>query len=94
MFGVPSAPMYTASDQLADPHFQARGYARWLDQQGLGWMAFEGPAFHASGMQDIDVFEAPLIGEHTHDIARDVMGLDEAAIEKHITAGTLEITEA
>ena len=90
MFGVPSAPMYTAADQLADPHFQARGYARWLDQQGLGWMAFEGPAFHPSGMQDINVFEAPLPGQHTREIARDVLGLDEARIEKHIAEGSLE----
>jgi len=93
MFGVPSAPMYTASDQLADPHFQARGYPRWLDQQGLGWMAFEGPAFRTSGMQDINVFEAPLIGEHTRDIARDLMGLDESTIQKHISSGALEVTE-
>jgi crotonobetainyl-CoA:carnitine CoA-transferase CaiB-like acyl-CoA transferase len=92
MFGVPAAPMYTASDQLADPHFQVRGYPRWLDQQGIGWMAFEGPAFHASGMKDIDLFQAPLIGEHTREIARDVIGLDEATIEKQIAAGALEIT--
>ena len=93
MFGVPAAPMFTASDQLADPHFQARGYPRWLEQQGLGWMAFEGPAFRASGMQDINVFQAPLVGEHTRVIARDVMGLDEATIQKHIAAGSLEISQ-
>ena len=93
MFGVPAAPMFTASDQLADPHYQARGYPRWLDQQGIGWMAFEGPAFRASGMLDIDVFQAPLIGEHTRAIARDVIGLDEAEIDEQIAAGALEITK-
>ncbi len=92
MFGVPAAPMYNASDQLADPHFQARGYPRWVDQQGLGWMAFEGPAFHTSGMEDINVFEAPLIGEHTREIASVVMGLDDSTIDKHLAAGTLEET--
>jgi crotonobetainyl-CoA:carnitine CoA-transferase CaiB-like acyl-CoA transferase len=93
MFNVPSAPMYTASDQLADPHYQARGYARWLDQQGLGWMAFEGPAFHGSGMKDIHVFQAPLIGEHTRDIAEEIAGLDPDTIEAHIAAGVLEVTD-
>lgn len=94
MFGVPAAPMFTASDQLKDPHYQARGYPRWLDQQGVGWMAFEGPCFRASGMKDIRFFPAPLIGEHTREIARDLLGLDDAAIEKHIEDGTLEISKA
>jgi crotonobetainyl-CoA:carnitine CoA-transferase CaiB-like acyl-CoA transferase len=94
MFGVPAAPMYIARDQMHDPHFQARGYARWLEQQGVGWMAFEGPAFRASGMQDVIVFQAPLVGEHTREIARDLLGLAPAEIEKRIAAGILEITDA
>jgi crotonobetainyl-CoA:carnitine CoA-transferase CaiB-like acyl-CoA transferase len=93
MFGVPSAPMYTTGDQLSDPHYQARGYGRWLDQQGLGWMAFEGPAFHTTGMEDIQFFQAPLIGEHTRAIARDLIGLEDDAVQKYIDEGVLEVTE-
>ncbi len=93
MFGVPAAPMFTASDQLADPHYQARGFARWMDQQGVGWMAFEGPAFRATGMKDIHFFQAPLLGEHTRAIARDLAGLDEATIDRFIAEGILEVTE-
>jgi crotonobetainyl-CoA:carnitine CoA-transferase CaiB-like acyl-CoA transferase len=93
LFKVPAAPMYVARDQMHDPHFQARGYGRWLDQQGIGWMAFEGPAFRASGMSDIHLTQAPLIGEHTREIARELLGLDDAAIDKEIAAGILEVTE-
>jgi crotonobetainyl-CoA:carnitine CoA-transferase CaiB-like acyl-CoA transferase len=93
MFGVPAAPMFTASDQLKDPHYQARGYPRWLDQQGLGWMAYEGPAFHPSGMEDIQFFDAPLIGEHTRAIAADLIGLDAETIDRYVTDGILEVTE-
>ncbi len=93
MFGVPSAPMYTTGDQLSDPHYQARGYGRWLDQQGLGWMAFEGPAFHTTGMEDIQFFQAPFIGEHTRAIARDLIGLEDDAVQKYIDDGVLEVTE-
>ena len=85
--------MYMARDQLRDPHFQARGYARWVDQQGLGWMAFEGPAFRASGMEDVRIKQAPLVGEHTREIARELLGLDESEVEAKIAAGFLEITE-
>jgi crotonobetainyl-CoA:carnitine CoA-transferase CaiB-like acyl-CoA transferase len=93
MFDVPAAPMYGGNDQMRDPHYQARGYPRWLDQQGVGWMGFEGPAFRATGMQDIYLRQAPLIGEHTREIARDLLGLDADEIEKQIAAGTLEVTD-
>jgi crotonobetainyl-CoA:carnitine CoA-transferase CaiB-like acyl-CoA transferase len=93
MFQVPAAPMYGGRDQMRDPHYQARGYPRWLDQQGLGWMGFEGPAFHTTGMQDIHVFQAPLLGEHTREIARDLLGLGDAEIQEKVASGVLEVTE-
>jgi crotonobetainyl-CoA:carnitine CoA-transferase CaiB-like acyl-CoA transferase len=93
MFKVPVAPMFTARDQLRDPHFQARGYGRWVDQQGLGWMAFEGPAFRASGMEDVCIWQAPLIGEHTREIARELLRLEESDTNHKIQQGILEVTE-
>ena len=73
--------MYTGTDQAGDPHFQARGYPRWIDQQELGWICMEGPAFKASGMSDINLFQAPLLGEHTREIARDLLNLADDEIE-------------
>ncbi len=90
MFKVPSAPMYTARDQLHDPHFQARGYPRWIEQQVAGWMAMEGPCFQASGMSDVQLFQAPLVGEHTREIAREILGLSEQEIEAQLAAEVLE----
>ncbi|MBY0401748.1 CoA transferase [Myxococcota bacterium] len=90
MFKVPCAPMFTARDQLHDPHYQSRGYLRWIDQQIVGWMALEGPCFRASGMSDVTIFQAPLVGEHTRAIARDVLGLSDEEIEVKIAAGVLE----
>jgi crotonobetainyl-CoA:carnitine CoA-transferase CaiB-like acyl-CoA transferase len=90
MFKVPAAPMYTARDQLHDPHFQARDYPRWIEQQVAGWMAMEGPCFQASGMKDVQLFQAPLVGEHTRMIAREILGLSEAEIEAQIAAEVLE----
>ena len=91
MFGVPAAPVYTSTDQSFDPHYQARNYLRWVDQQDLGWICFEGPAFRASGMSELDTRQAPLLGENTRQIARDRLGLDDEEIEKLIAAGTLEV---
>jgi crotonobetainyl-CoA:carnitine CoA-transferase CaiB-like acyl-CoA transferase len=91
MMGLPAAPMYTPSDQARDPHFQARGYLNWVEQQELGWMCMEGPGFQASGMQEVFIDQAPLLGEHTREIARDVLGLGDEEIEKLVAAGTLEV---
>jgi crotonobetainyl-CoA:carnitine CoA-transferase CaiB-like acyl-CoA transferase len=90
MFKVPSAPMYTVRDQLHDPHYQARGYARWIDQQVVGWMAMEGPCFRASGMQDVTIFQAPLVGEHTREIAREILELSDEVIGGLIAKGVFE----
>jgi crotonobetainyl-CoA:carnitine CoA-transferase CaiB-like acyl-CoA transferase len=93
MFGVPAAPMFTARDQIRDVHFQARGYGRWLDQQGVGWMAFEGSAFRASGMPQVRLWQAPWVGEHTREIARELLGLEPADVEDRIARGVLEVTD-
>ncbi len=91
MFGIPAAPMLTGSEQANDPHLQARGYPRWVDQQDLGWICFEGPAFRASGMSDVNIFQAPLLGEHTREICRDLLKLPHDQIEALVDAGTLEV---
>ena len=91
MFGVPAAPMLTGSEQARDPHFQARGFPRWIEQQELGWIGMEGPAFHASGMSDIVTRQAPLLGEHTRSICRELLDLPDAEIEDLVKAGALEV---
>lgn len=90
MFGVPAAPMLTGSEQASDPHFQARRYLRWVDQQDLGWICFEGPCFQASGMAETIVTQAPKLGEHTREIGRSLLGLTDAEIDGLVEAGVLE----
>ena len=89
--GVPCGPVLTGSDQLDDPHFVARGYPRWIDQQVCGRMAFEGPAFRATGTKDVVLKQAPRLGEHTREICRELLRLDAATIESLISQGALEV---
>jgi crotonobetainyl-CoA:carnitine CoA-transferase CaiB-like acyl-CoA transferase len=88
--GVPCGPMLTGGDQLDDAHYQARRYARSVEQPGVGRMAFEGPAFAASGMSDVRVAPAPELGEHTREIARELLGMSDAQVEALIAEGALE----
>ncbi|MEE2674092.1 MAG: CaiB/BaiF CoA-transferase family protein, partial [Myxococcota bacterium] len=93
-FGVPCLPMLTGSEQAMDPHFQARGYPRWLEQQDAGWMTFEGPCFKATGMSDVVVFQAPKVGEHTREIAGSLLGLPDEEVESLVAAGVLEVPKS
>jgi crotonobetainyl-CoA:carnitine CoA-transferase CaiB-like acyl-CoA transferase len=53
-------------------------------------MVLEGPAFAATGMPSPRAMPAPALGEHTREICRDVLGLDDAAVDALVAAGALE----
>ncbi|MEO5841363.1 MAG: CoA transferase [Acidimicrobiales bacterium] len=89
--GVPAGAMLSSFDQFSDPHFMARGFLVPVQQQDAGPLTFEGPAFRGSGMTDPHIAQAPLIGEHTREIARALLGLDDDEIDKLIADGVLEI---
>jgi len=88
--GVPAGPVFTGTDMLDDPHFQAWSYAREVEVEGLGRFSLEGPCWSASAMADADVRGAPKLGEHTREIARRLLGFADAEIEKLVASGALE----
>jgi len=88
--GVPAGPVFTGTDMLDDPHYQAWRYAREVEVEGLGRFSLEGPCWSASAMADGDVRPAPRLGQHTREIARRLLGLSDAEIERLVAAGALE----
>jgi crotonobetainyl-CoA:carnitine CoA-transferase CaiB-like acyl-CoA transferase len=88
--GVPAGFMMYASDMPADPHLRARGYPQPVEQPGVGAMMFEGPAFHATTIADPLVAPAPALGEHTREICRTILGMQDAEVSKLVTEGVLE----
>jgi crotonobetainyl-CoA:carnitine CoA-transferase CaiB-like acyl-CoA transferase len=88
--GVPAGPMCAGTDLLDDPHIQAWNYGREVEVEGLGRMSFEGPCWSASAMADADVRPSPKLGQHTREIARRLLGLSDAEIERLVADGALE----
>jgi crotonobetainyl-CoA:carnitine CoA-transferase CaiB-like acyl-CoA transferase len=88
--GVPAGPVFTGTDMLDDPHFQAWRYAREVEVEPLGRFSLEGPCWTASAMPDADVRGAPKLGQHTREIARRLLGLADAEIERLVATGALE----
>jgi crotonobetainyl-CoA:carnitine CoA-transferase CaiB-like acyl-CoA transferase len=91
--GVPAGMVAYASDQPDDPHLQARGYLAQVDQPGVGPMILEGPAFAGTAMDRAYIAPAPWLGEHTRQIAADILGLDDTEVSDLISGGVLEVTE-
>ena len=88
--GVPAGFMAYPADQVDDEHYRARGYAQEVDQPGVGSMVMEGPAFTATDMDDPVGLPAPGLGEHTREICREALGMDDAEIDALVAAGALE----
>ena len=70
----------------------ARGFPVPVEQPAVGTILFEGPAFFGTAMAPPVEAPAPWLGEHTEAIATELLGLDEAEVERLIGAGVLEIT--
>jgi crotonobetainyl-CoA:carnitine CoA-transferase CaiB-like acyl-CoA transferase len=92
--GVPAGPVLSGAELATDPHLKARHFPVEIDQPDLGPMTLEGPAWHADAMPPPIYRPAPTIGQHTVEVARGLLGLDDAAIEDLFDAGVFETTAA
>lgn len=73
-----------------DPHLVARGFPIHVAQPGLGALVLEGPAFHSPSIAEPSVDLGPGLGEHTREVCRELLGLDEQRIEQLIADGVLQ----
>jgi crotonobetainyl-CoA:carnitine CoA-transferase CaiB-like acyl-CoA transferase len=88
--GVAAGEALHPRRQAVHPHYVARGYPVAVDQPGLGPLVFEGPAFTGTRAGSPRCFPAPLPGQHTAEICRELLGLDAAAIARLVSAGALD----
>lgn len=88
--GVPAGVMCYPSDHVHNPHSIARRFPQPVTQPGLGELILEGPAMLTPSMGDPIAGPAPALGEHTREIARDLLGLGDAEIDDLIAKGALE----
>lgn len=89
--GVAAGAVQDASDVLRhDPQLAHRAHWRWLDHAEMGRSVYSAPPFKLSRTPG-DVWRpAPLLGEHTAQVLRERLSLDDSEINDLRTQGVLQ----
>jgi crotonobetainyl-CoA:carnitine CoA-transferase CaiB-like acyl-CoA transferase len=88
--GIPAGIVAHARHHMEDPHLAERGYLRPIEQKPLGRIVLEGPAFRGSDLAGPIVRPAPMLGEHTREVCRELLELSDPEIDRLIAEGALE----
>jgi benzylsuccinate CoA-transferase BbsF subunit len=79
--GVAAGVVRTAADVIEkDPQLQARGHWVYLDHPEMGCSLYNAPPFRISGMATVPFAPAPLLGQHTTDVCKNLLGLSDGEI--------------
>lgn len=87
--GVPAGPVYDARDVTQDAQLDHRGHWVTLDHPEMGPSTYNAAPYRFSGATFAPTSPAPLLGQHTDEVCREVLGLDDAAIERLRADGVL-----
>jgi benzylsuccinate CoA-transferase BbsF subunit len=86
---VPAARVRTPGDLIDDPHLAARGFWRRLDHPVMGEIVVNRVPFMSVDQDDAPRSAAPLLGEHTKEIAQTILGMSEAEYLDHVAREVL-----
>jgi crotonobetainyl-CoA:carnitine CoA-transferase CaiB-like acyl-CoA transferase len=78
---VPAAAVETSADLLSNPQLAARDYWSRLDHPVLGSIVVHRVPFRSVPPAGAPRRAAPLLGEHTREIAASVLGIEGDAYE-------------
>jgi CoA:oxalate CoA-transferase len=80
--GVPASAIQTVDQAAEDPNLLHRGMIATIDQPGAGRMRIAGSPFRLSRTPSAVSAPAPLLGQHTGEVLRTLLGYDEPRIER------------
>jgi crotonobetainyl-CoA:carnitine CoA-transferase CaiB-like acyl-CoA transferase len=88
--GVPAFPALRNSELAADPHLEARGFLERLEHPEVGARVHTGVPWRMTRRPNGVRARAPLLGEHTDAVLREVLSLQAAEIDRLRAAGAIE----
>jgi benzylsuccinate CoA-transferase BbsF subunit len=87
--GVPAGAVYDARDVRHDPQLAQRRHWVTLDHPEMGPSTYNAPPYRFSNAHSEPTSPAPLLGQHTAEICRDLLGLDDVEIRQLSAEGVL-----
>ncbi len=87
--GVPAGPILQVDEVLANEHVAARGMVVDFEHPLVGRFRGLRVPLRFDGMDDPRVGRPPLLGEHTDEVLREKLGLDDAGIARLRGAGAV-----
>lgn len=87
--GVPAARVRDARDVLTDPQLVHRGHWQRLPHAEMGDSLYGAPPLRLSRTPGGLNRPAPLLGEHTEEICRELFDLEDAEIQRLVADGVL-----
>ncbi len=87
---VPAAMVLSSEGLLDDPHLQSHDFLRVILQPGWDPLFVEGDCYRADVLAPPPAEPAPRHGQHTREIAAELLGLDGDEIDRLIATGVLE----
>lgn len=88
--GIPAAVVASSRFLVEeDPQLFARGYWQRVEHPELGRSLYTSPPYIIDG-ERVELERPPLLGEHTHALLHDLLGMDDQAIEELEEAGVLK----
>ena len=88
--GVKAGMVQRSSDLAVDPQYRHRGFHHAHTHPTMGDVPYAGPQFVIPGYAAGPHSYAPLLGEHTEEVLRDVLGMSAEAIQAVADAGALQ----
>ncbi len=87
--GAPAYAPLRATDYHANPQLKDRGFFIELPHGGFGKSIFDGPVTTFSATPSTPIHAGPLIGEHTFEVMKDILGYSDDEISEIAAAGAL-----
>jgi crotonobetainyl-CoA:carnitine CoA-transferase CaiB-like acyl-CoA transferase len=88
--GLEAVPVADFADANADPQLRARGHYVALDHPVLGPGEYERNGIRISGAPCGYLAPSPTLGQHTHEVLAEVLGLDGTEITRLREAGAIQ----
>jgi len=89
--GVPAGAVRSNQGIIEDRQLAHRGHFVYYDKPDLGRHPVQRSEFRLSKAPAAHNWPTPVIGEHTREVCRDILGMSDAEIEPLIAEGVLEV---